>query len=478
MAAKIHRSFSGAGQSTDVTVTYAELTEDSGRFDEAKPVSVPSGTQGLPVDRRAFPQREGALDPLLGNANREVPQSSDAFQLRIQAPEDAEMLPVFVFIPGGGFTTGTGNARWFSDPPLVHQQRCILVTVNYRIGILGHLGISPHAPDAQRPLRDIVLALRWVRENINAWGGDPDNITLGGDSAGAWYVYALATMTESEGMFRRAALISMPFAPPLTPASHRTRWELVATQLEEHGGLEGASLSQLLAAQATLAQTFAGREMPLMPTEGGPLASNLHDFATSASSLHVESLLLLGTSEEAAAFIGKATFPHSLADEFLHNHFKNPDYVNAWVSAKSPSASGRQRMVELRTLYQFTLSNLELAEAASRADLAVYLARFSIGSSLQGFGSPHCMPLPFLFGNAQTWSDAPMIASLDPEVFRRSSEYLRTWVGGFIQDGVPRVDSNPAPIFDPEKPLQLEFDGRPPHAALPSELHLQARRPI
>ncbi|MGO1183753.1 MAG: carboxylesterase family protein [Micrococcaceae bacterium] len=463
----------------DLTVQYARLSNPDNRFAEASPVVSPGERLPDPVEPLAFPQLPGTLNALLGTANGEVPQSPEAFQLRVQAPEAAEKLPVVVFIPGGGFTTGTGNARWFTAPSLVHESGCVLVTVNYRIGVLGHLGVNEDPLDSQRPLRDLVLALRWVKEHISRCGGDPENMTLAGDSAGAWYSYALSTLDETRGLFRRAALISLPWEPPLTAEQYRDRWALATTSLSDRGGLAEASDESILRAQSDIAHVYTGRGMPLMPAAGGPLAESLHDYALTAPSLHVDSLALLSTSEEFAAFLLSApevAFPQQTANDFAQARFGDPEAVMNWIDHKIPGGSGKARMVELMTLHQFRLANLELAKEAAKVGIKVYLAGFSVQSPLLGAGSPHCMPMPFLFDGPGQWADAPMLDGLDPTTFVTTSKALRDWFVGFVQTGRPRVAADCAPTFAPSDPRRLEFDGGQPHIEIPSELGLAALR--
>ncbi|MCD1144225.1 carboxylesterase family protein [Kocuria sp. LUK] len=463
----------------DVVVRYAQPAEPGDRFAEA----VAPDDDGAPAGAEppaAFPQRPGALDALLGGANGELARSGIAFQLRVQAPAGAEGLPVVVFVPGGGFLSGTGHARWFTSPALVQGGPVVLVTVNYRLGVLGHLGPRGDAHESQRPLRDLLQALRWVRDGIAAFGGDPDNVTLAGDSAGAWYGYALAAHPGAAGLFRRLALVSLPWEPPLTPEALEQRWRPVADALAGSGGFAQAPLEAVLDAQQELSRAFAGRGMALMPAAGGPVGEDLHDYGASAARLHVESLLLLSTAEEATAFLRAApeeAFPPAAVDGYLRSRFADPQAAAAWIDRKRPGATGKQRMAEAMTLHQFRLAHLELAHAAVRAGLDVHVAGFSVPSPLPGAGSPHCMPLPFLFGERGCWADAPMLEGLDPAVFDATAGALQEWFLGFARDGRPRAGGRPVPGFDPAAPRRLEFDGGAPALRAPAEEHLVALRP-
>lgn len=464
---------------SDRVFRYARPEQSGDRFPEPVAVHLGSGARPTPESPEAFPQVPGSLNALLGGANAEVPQSETAFQVRVQAPLDAQGLPVVVFIPGGGFLSGTGNARWFTSPSLVEGGPVVLVTVNYRIGALGHLGPNGDAHESQRPLRDLVEALRWVKEQISSFGGDPENITLAGDSAGAWYAYALAADPATAGLFRRLALISLPWEPPLSPDELRSRWELMSSALEDSGGLPGAPIDAVLDAQVDLARAYAGRGMTLMPAAGGPVTADLHDYARSADRLHIEQLLLLSTAEEAAAFLRPApdaAFTPAAADGFLQAHFEDPAAVAAWIDSKRPGCGPKELMVEMMTLHQFRLAHLELADAATRAGVDVHLAGFSVQSPLEGAGSPHCMPLPFLFGDRAGWHDAPMLEGLSEDVFDATAAALQEWFLGFALDGVPRAQHQEVPAFTPEDPRRLEFDGGAPSLRVPSERGLVARR--
>lgn len=463
----------------DAVFRYARWADPSDRFSEPAPVRGRE-TASAPAEHAvAFPQAPGSLNALLGGANSELDQSESAFQLRVQAPEGARGLPVVVFIPGGGFLSGTGNARWFTSPALVRDGRTVLVTVNYRIGALGHLGPHGNAHESQRPLRDLLEALRWVRDEIAALGGDPGNVTLAGDSAGAWYAYALAVDPQAAGLFRRLALISLPWEPPLSTEALRDRWAFMQTSLADAGGLSRAPVDAVLGAQADLARAYAGRGMALMPAAAGAVTGDLHDYTVSAARLHVESLLLLSTSEEATAFLRPApeqAFPPEAVDGFLRSRFEDPDAVAAWIGCKRPGASGKERMAEAMTLHQFRLAHLELADAATRAGLHVHVAGFSVQSPLPGAHSPHCMPLPFLFGDRNAWSDAPMLEGLPQDVFETTSAALQEWFLGFALDGRPRTAGRQVPAFTPDTPQRLEFAGTSPVLQAPPEAGLVARR--
>lgn len=127
---------------------------------------------------------------------------------------DGEKRPVMVFVHGGGFVTGSTRAALY-DGKAFARDGVVLVTVNYRVGIPGFLDL-PGAP-ANRGLLDVLAALRWVRETISSFGGDPGNVTVFGQSAGATITGALLATPEADGLFRRAIIQSGSGTGAFTP---------------------------------------------------------------------------------------------------------------------------------------------------------------------------------------------------------------------------------------------------------------------
>jgi para-nitrobenzyl esterase len=140
------------------------------------------------------------------------PTGEDSLYLNVWRPTRprSAALPVIVTVPGGGFATGSGELPVLDGEPLARRGDVVTVTVNYRLGVFGFLAHSeldaesPHAVSGNYGLLDQVAALRWVRDNIAAFGGDPQRITVAGESAGGESVCLLSTMPAAEGLFHRA----------------------------------------------------------------------------------------------------------------------------------------------------------------------------------------------------------------------------------------------------------------------------------
>ena len=142
------------------------------------------------------------------------PQSEDCLFLNVWTPDlDPEARrPVLVFIHGGGFTSGSGSVFLYRGGNLVRNGDAVVVTINYRLGALGFLGhrelADPDGLVGNWGIADQVAALAWVRENISAFGGDPGNVTVFGESAGGFSVAALLGCPAARGLFHRAIVQS------------------------------------------------------------------------------------------------------------------------------------------------------------------------------------------------------------------------------------------------------------------------------
>ena len=142
---------------------------------------------------------------------RQVPvDGEDCLTLNVTTPKRRrdEPMPVMVFIHGGGYILGS-SATPIYDGAALARKGCVYVSVNYRVGAPGCLDLSslssPDAPiDDNLFLRDLVMALRWVRDNIAVFGGDPDNVTIFGESAGAQAVATLLAVPAAKGLFAHA----------------------------------------------------------------------------------------------------------------------------------------------------------------------------------------------------------------------------------------------------------------------------------
>ncbi|MGQ4597939.1 carboxylesterase family protein [Nocardia sp. R6R-6] len=397
-------------------VRYGRLA-GGGRFDPVAPA-----TRDSVQDRRqltaVFPQLPGRLGAVMGRALEEHPQSEDAFLLQIWAPVGRSGLPVLVFLHGGAFVTGGSGVRWYDGHRLARDGDMIVITVNYRLGPQADL-VSASNDNPNRAVGDLQEALRWIRANVESFGGDPDEITLGGQSAGGFYSTLLGVLPTSRDGFKRLLLMS---SPGIAPAPRDVTEELSA---EVIAGLDGASpetapMAQLLAShqQAILRRKVFGEvTVGLMPTIDGAVPSWLADPHAVAAELRVTDVLVTVTRDETGSFFFAAPERHVTPEQLRQlptGTASNPDPYLALVEATSAELFGNHAR--------------RLAEAASARRIRTQLRQFTVPSPLAGVGSGHCFDLPFLFGNRPAWHDAPMLNGFDPDLFEQESAELRASV--------------------------------------------------
>src|SRR5262245_7931803 len=179
-------------------IPYAAPPVGDLRWRDPRPPARWSGTRDATEPGPACAQLPGELP--------DGSESEDCLYLNVTAPATARKRPVVVWVHGGGFFMGAGSnydARRFAE-----RGDVVVVTINYRLGVFGYFGMPGLAGSGTFGLRDQQAALRWVRANAGAFGGDPHNVTIAGQSAGAMSVCAQLTSPAAAGLFDKAVLQS------------------------------------------------------------------------------------------------------------------------------------------------------------------------------------------------------------------------------------------------------------------------------
>lgn len=366
-------------------VTYARRA-DASRLSPVVPV--PFSADAAEPPAAAFPQRPGALDWLIGPALAQLEQREDAWQLVVSAPPGAAPgagLPVVVFLHGGAFVSGAGTVRWYDGTALAAAVGAVVVTVNYRVGFLGHLGAGG-LDDANGPVRDNLLALEWVHDNIAAFGGSPDAVTVLGESAGGWHALALARAAAARGLFDRVGVLSTPGQEPLPADEYLEHRE---EALGRFGGVRGfgaASVADVLDVQLDVVRSRPGIAPFLMPAVDGALVSA--GFWSDFAPLHVSRMLVATVADETTAFIARPGAPQ-------------------------PPAEQLDAVIAGSTREGFHEPAQRLLEGAAAAGILTSSLAVSLGSPVAGGRSPHGSILPALFGNPSDWHDAPLLDGVD-----------------------------------------------------------------
>ncbi|HET6506098.1 MAG TPA: carboxylesterase family protein [Baekduia sp.] len=230
--------------------------------------------------------------------------------LNVWRPRDADGLPVLVWIHGGGFGVGWGSALLYDGARLAARERLIVITINYRLGSLGFLH-HPALGGGNWGLLDQRLALRWVAEHVAAFGGDPDRVTLAGQSAGALSGIDHLAVSADEAPFARAILTS----PPLHDAAHDpalgTRWaEALSARAGGEGPFDVAALRRLPTSDLVALAEDLLTDPAWVGTRGGALPmldrSSLPLGPDDAARARLDVPVMVGTTAQEGAFFFRA----------------------------------------------------------------------------------------------------------------------------------------------------------------------------
>ncbi|MDX2379129.1 MAG: carboxylesterase family protein [Acidimicrobiia bacterium] len=348
--------------------------------------------------RAQAPQLGGTLETLLGGSR--LPTDEDCHHLNIFTPGcDENRRPVLFWVHGGAYNTGGGAMPWYDGSRLAERGDVVVVTINYRLGAFGFLG------DRNSGLLDQVSALRWVARNIAGFGGDPENVTLFGESAGGSAVIALSAMSGADSLFHRALAMS--------PSIMQYRSLEVGRQLERSfldelgvnsvGPVTQMSTEQLLDAQAALLAAPTKATQHFTPTE---LTSTIPGPILDASERDARPLVIGTTRDEATLFTGFDPRRHDWNAADVERQFRRvfedgaPRAIEAYRDAR-PGADANRLVCALETDAMFTVSARRLAERRALVGGATWMYLFDQETPQFGgvLGSCHALDIPFAFDN-------------------------------------------------------------------------------
>ena len=476
------------------SIPYAEAPVGPLRLRAPQPVRPWSGVRHCHAFAACAPQQRMYTAVGLG---RYQPTSEDCLTLNITAPEhpdehaDGGPLPVMVFIHGGALILGSSATRIYDGAPMA-RRGSILVSMNYRLGALGcldlsSLGTAEHPIDSNLYLRDIVLALQWVRDNIAAFGGDPDNVTVFGESAGAGAVVSLLAVPAAKGLFRQAIAES-------PPAGMTRSREVAAIIAEKFAALLGARPAD--AAHALMAATPAElvnavdalAAVPTLNTYGafavGPAYGTHDGVEDDILPQHPREAMRSGSAHPVPLIIGNNADEGRLFTRVLPLLPTTENRIEALLAGSG--AATRDRIIEAYPDYPapkacvriggdftFASSLWEVVEARAAAPgphLPTYVYRYDYAPRplhWSGLGATHATELFAVFDVFETRVGAALTLAGDRKSARRVSRNVQTHWREFARTGAPGADW---PMYTADERAVLVFDRRTrveidPHSA-------------
>ncbi len=383
---------------------------------------------------------------------------TDCLNLNIWTPSDAVGrggLPVLVWIHGGSFMNGAGSNLEY-DGSAFARDGVVCVTVNYRLGAEGFLyvGTDAAAGTANLGLQDQVAALRWVQDNIAAFGGDPARVTVAGESAGAMSVTTLLAMPASDGLFAQAITQSGAAAHTLTPETGLMVSRRLAERLAvepTRAAIAAVDLTTMVRAASDLVsevqirpdpQTWGSLALSLLPfapvVDGTVLPR--HPLEAFAGGVATDVTVLAGSNrDEARLFLvapgvidhideptlAAGTAAYGLAPDGLDRYRRN-----------RPDASPGDVLAAVVSDWFFRVPAIRLAEARAAGDATTFMYRFDHPdpAANHGFGAAHAVEIPFVFDTIHLDQMKPLIGERPSQDVADTAHH--TWVA-FVTTGDP-----------------------------------------
>jgi para-nitrobenzyl esterase len=408
-------------------IPYAEAE----RFGAPGPAPTWTGARDASRHGPISPQPPSRMAPVMGEPPAD-PEDEACLTLSVTTPvaDSATPRPVMVWFHGGAYIVGAGSSEWYRADRLVTEGDVVVVNVNYRLGVFGYLRLEGVSP-GNLGLLDQIAALGWVARNIAAFGGDPGQVTVFGESAGGHSVAALMSSRETRGLFRRAIVQSGHLG--LGFMSVRGAERAGRTIRACLGGVDprSASVEQLLTAQEAATDKLAGpggfNSSPIFgPIAGVAPLPEPAQAGIAEAIVQPDIELLIGTTrEEMRAFFD--TNPHIARLRWL------PVVGRVLFDALVRFVTGRV----------FTQPAKKLADAQAERGAAVYRYLFEWTPPREAFGTCHTIELPFVFGGEAAWRGSPMLGGAPWEnVDALGRQMRRAWTM-FARCGDPNAPGDP-----------------------------------
>jgi para-nitrobenzyl esterase len=390
----------------------------------------------------------------------DVPDREDCLVLDVYTPaiNDGHKRPVMVWLHGGGFAQGAASSVVYNGANLAKRGDVVVVGINHRLNVfgychLGDLGGTEFAESGNAGMLDIVQALEWVRDNIAAFGGDPNAVMIFGESGGGAKVSTLMAMPSAKGLFQRAAIESGPGLKMI----ERDQATKVSEQLLKELGLKPSQVRELqnLPIERIKTAYFAltgrtpigtpGARRSFSPVVDGKTLPR-HPFHPDAPAVSADVPVIVGYNRtEATFFLASDPTAPKMTAENMEKRVKGllgdgSQRVLDLYRKAHPDLSPYEQFVLINTDNMMGVNSIKLAERKSALGKApAYLYTFCWETPVAGLKSPHTLEIPFVFHNIAI---AKPLVGDSQEALALADKVCDAWVA-FARTGNPNTGSLP-----------------------------------
>jgi para-nitrobenzyl esterase len=387
--------------------------------------------------------------------------SEDCLTLNVWTPGLTGRRPVLVWLPGGAFLKGAGSQALYDGATLARRGDVVVVTANYRLGAFGFLGLDDERFAPNAGVLDQAAVLEWVAAHAGVFGGDPANVTLMGESAGAISVNALMTSARAAGRFHRAVAQSGAGRRLATAGQAAEMADRLLARLGLDRGRAGAllevSTDELVSAQVAVSVDVRRDDIGagFQPwVDGDVISTQPLDGLAAGSAAGIS--FLAGTTEHEMN-LWRVLDPglRQLTGDGLARRVQRlvgeaaGDVLAAYRSAR-PAAGPADLWQAIWSDREFRIPSLRATEAQARRSPATFSYLFTWRSPARGIGSCHALELPFVFGTLDS-KGADAFAGSGPEAEALAAAMQDAWLA-FARTGDPGW-----PAYDPSARSTMLF---------------------
>lgn len=410
--------------------------------------------------------------------------NENCLRINIWSPgiDDGKKRPVMFWIHGGGFTAGSSQELpSYDGESLAKKGDVVVVSINHRLNILGFLDLSAYGEKYQHSANlsmiDIQAALEWVRDNIDNFGGDPNNVTIFGQSGGGAKVNTLMAMPAAKGLFHKAINQSGSFR---TNMLEKTETQAIAAEVLKELNLNGSEVDKIQElpfadlsaagkkALKTIADKLAAEGKPVVgfglswgPSRDGEVLP-YPLFSEEAFALSKEIPLMIGTvkNEFGSMFRGMSNYTAQQIDAYIQQQYgpKAAAYVKA-VKKAYPNDTKPTDLIDVDVMFRPGAVMQANMKSALSDGAPVYMYLFDWQSPVFDgkYKAMHCMELPFVFNNIARCEE---MTGGTPEAYALAEKVSQAWIN-FAKTGNPNHAGLPQwPVYNAKKTPTMHFDNR------------------